>query len=1011
MKRFIIIMMLFLIGGHWADLQAQINVRAATIEVEADTIIVPIFIDNMNAAASLSLTLSFDNSALNYLSLENTATFGTSIIANVSNGQLFIAWFSLSPVTVVTDTLVRLKFVRGTGCFSDLNWDLSSPGANQITDINGTTLPTVYTDGLVSFLIEDSPVLESPTNLAQDLFIVSSFQWTNAECFVNYRFQIDTDTLFNSPVIDSLIGDTMLIAPVLNPGQIYHWRVAKVDTRDSLDWSDIWTFTTGGLATIQPQIPVIKAFADTIIVPIVLDSLFDVTDFDLLMRYDSMEATLINVENTSILTGVNINTSVNGELRFDFNTNIGTSVVQDTLAKLTFVQKGCQTTLTWDTTNAASQFTYLGIFDLPVTYQDGEIAFLDNSAPNLLTPINQQQQVFFQPDLTWNTEECVENYQLQLALDASFTNIILDTLLGNDTLFQAQNLADTTTYYWRVARIDLENSIYWSPTWDFRTESTLVVSTKAHSVATYNDTLPIAITIDSLQDAAAFELYLDYDANVLSYIDYSDTTTLISGVTVTNTGNQIKIAWSSLDSTVNSAAVIVSDTILQLRFEKIGGCYSDLTWNVATQFTHIIPTINLFSDNENGRASFLVLDAPTALTPNNTTTLLYPQINWSTAVCAENYQLQIATDNQFSNIELDTILNDTTLIPLTLAANTTYFWRALKQDTEGDIFASDTLTFTTGDAYESALSIESIISTQSNLSVPVLLDSLYWMTDFQLIIEYNASEVTYTGFSNPLFNSMTITENNGLIAINYADLLPTDVVNDTLIVLNFDNKNACISDLEWNANNSIGYYINGISTQINYQNGELNFLNTDDVALRLPPDNSVTLSETPTLNWNSEVCSDDYQIEIAEDTFFTNIILTQTGITDTFYVVTTNLIAGTDYFWRVGRMDNQGTSYISDAWKFRVIGVSTTDVFDNEIAVKAYPNPFREQLIIEADITSKDEFVNVQIFDINGRLAQQEQYDGTGNMRLNINTSDLSSGIYILKIQTKNRFQTVKLVK
>lgn len=1011
MKRFVIIIMLFLIGGHWADLQAQINVRAATIEVTADTIIVPIFVDNMNGAASLSLTLGFDNSALNYLSLENTATFGSSIIANVVNGQLFIAWFSLNPVTVATDTLVRLKFVRGAGCFSDLNWDLSNPGANQITDINGTTLPTIYTDGLVSFLIEDSPDLESPANLSQDLFILTTLQWTNTECFVNYKVQIDTDTLFNTPVLDTLVGDTTFIPPVLNPGQIYHWRVAKVDTRDSLNWSDIWTFTTGGLATIQPQIPVIKAFSDTIIVPIVVDSLFDVTGFDLLMRYDSMETTLISVENSSTLTGLNINSTVNGEVRFDFNTNVGTSIIQDTLVKLTFVQKGCQTTLDWDTTNAASQFTYLGIFDLPATYQNGEIAFLDNSAPNLLTPANQLQQVFFQPNLSWNVEECVENYQLQLALDTGFTNMVLDTLIGNDTLFQAQNLADTTTYYWRVARIDLENSIYWSPTWSFRTESTIVVQTKAHSVATYNDTLQIAITIDSLEDAAAFELYLDYDTNIMTYLDYSDTTTLINNLSVTNTGNQIKIAWSSLDSTVNSAGVIISDTLLQLRFAKVNGCYSDLTWNNSTHFTHIIPTINLFSDNENGRASFLVLDAPTALTPNNNTTLVYPEINWTTATCAENYQLQIATDNQFSNIALDTVLNDTTLIPLTLAANTQYYWRAMKRDTEGDAFASDTLTFTTGDAYESAFSLESIITTQSSLSVPVLLDSLYWMTDFQLVVEYDANEVTYTGFSDALLNSMIVTDNNGSITLDYTNVLPINIISDTLLVLNFDNKNACITDLEWNPNSSIDYYVNGISTPLQYENGTMNFLNSDEVALRLPPDNSITLSQTPTLNWNSEACTDDYQIEIAEDTFFTNVILTQAAITDTFYVVTTNLTAGLDYFWRVGRMDNQGTLYWSDAWKFRVIGVSTTDVFDNKIPVKAYPNPFQDQLIIEADITSKDGFMNVQIFDINGRLAQEKQVEGVGSKRLNLSTSDLPSGIYILKIQTKNRFQTMKLVK
>ena len=440
-----------------------------------------------------------------------------------------------------------------------------------------------------------------------------------------------------------------------------------------------------------------------------IDSLFDVTEFDLALDFDETQANLINVNNSSNLAGLNINPT-SGRIAFDFNANNPINVVSDTLAILTFVQMGCETALTWDTTSTHSQFTYLGIFDLPTTYTDGEIAFLDNSVANLITPLDQATEVFFQPHLTWDSEECVQDFHLEVALDANFTNILIDTLLGNATTFQAQNLADTTTYYWRVSRIDLENNVYSSPTWSFQTEEVIIVQNVAHSASTYGDTLIIPITIDSLQDAAAFALYLDYDTTVLNYVNFSDTTTLIAGLDIQNNNGQIAITWTSEDSTVNSAGFIPSDTLLKLKFAKVGNCYSDLTWNAATQFTHLIPNINLFSNNTNGLASFLTLDQPTALTPNNTTTLIYPALNWTNAACAIDYQVQIAIDANFTNVVLDSTLNDTTLISTDLLANTTYYWRAMKIDTDGNTFPSDTLTFTTGADYSSQFTIENLAS-------------------------------------------------------------------------------------------------------------------------------------------------------------------------------------------------------------------------------------------------------------------------------------------------------------
>jgi len=991
--------------------QAQnIEVRAATIEVTADTIIVPIFIDNFNNAASLSLTLDFDNNALGYISFENSATFSSGLIANVVNGKLFIAWFALNPVSVTTDTLVRLKFVRGQGCFSDLTWDLSNPGANQITDINGTNLPTNFTNGLVSFLIQDSPDLVAPADSSLGVFVFPTLEWNSAECFVDYKLQIATDTLFTNPVVEVNLQDTTYIPSTLLPNTIYHWRVAKRDTRDSLLWSPFWTFGTGGLAAIQPQLPSLTDFVDTLYVPVVVDSMFNVTDFNLVMNFDSNEVDLINIQNTSNIAGVNITTLANGKLQFDFNTNIGINAVSDTLAMLTFLQKGCSSTLTWDTTGNISNFSYLGIFDLPASFTDGEIIYLDSSKTPLVAPANFAPQVFFQPNLTWQPIECSQPYRLQVSLDSNFTTLYLDSLVA-DTSAQLLNLQDLTTYYWRVIRTDLENNTYTTDFWRFTTEQTIVIETKAHSASTYLDTLLIPITIDSLQDAAAFEMYLDYDTSVLTFVNYFDTTTLIAGLNINVANGQISITWTSEDSTVLTAGAIPSDTLLQFRFAKNGGCYSDLTWNAATNFTHIIPSINLFTNNQHGLASFLVLDQPTAITPNNTTTSIYPQLQWTNAICAVEYQVQVATDAQFSSIVVDELLNDTTFIPTTLNANTQYFWRALKIDTDGNDFSSDTLAFTTGDAYSSNFEIERIASEASQITLAVLTDSLFWMDGLTLNISYDASAVAYTGFSNPLLSNINVTDNGGSLQINWTSPTYADIINDTLLQLTFTNINACASDVTWNSSISgVSYLVNGINVPLTFTDGGLDFIDTTGTTLLLPPDISSGTSETPTLIWGTEDCTNEYILEVATDTFFTNIIVSQTT-TDTTYTFTNNLTVSTTYFWRVARKDHLDILHWSDIWRFNVVAVGTKEIEDYEIPLNIFPNPFHDYLMLELQTEAKDEFIDLTFYNINGQAMKTKRFNQTGNLLLPINTLDLSSGMYILKIQTKNRVRTVKVVK
>ena len=142
-----------------------------------------------------------------------------------------------------------------------------------------------------------------------------------------------------------------------------------------------------------------------------------------------------------------------------------------------------------------------------------------------------------------------------------------------------------------------------------------------------------------------------------------------------------------------------------------------------------------------------------------------------------------------------------------------------------------------------------------------------------------------------------------------------------------------------------------------------------------------------------------------------SIVINQSGLLDTFLYTTNALTSGVNYFWRVGRMDAQDSLYWSETWTFKVIGVSTDEVLEEEMSLKIYPNPLQDYLIIEAEAKISDEFLHLQLYNLNGQLIQQKYIPRTGNIKTQLRTGELASGIYILKIRSRNRIKTVKLIK
>jgi len=82
----------------------------------------------------------------------------------------------------------------------------------------------------------------------------------------------------------------------------------------------------------------------------------------------------------------------------------------------------------------------------------------------------------------------------------------------------------------------------------------------------------------------------------------------------------------------------------------------------------------------------------------------------------------------------------------------------------------------------------------------------------------------------------------------------------------------------------------------------------------------------------------------------------------------------------------------------------------DDINATAYTNPFNDYINITSNTFIEESIV--QIYNIQGKLVSEGQYNFGDNANQVIPTSDLKNGIYIVKVQTPyGKAKTFKMVK
>jgi len=252
-----------------------------------------------------------------------------------------------------------------------------------------------------------------------------------------YWLEVDKDSLFATPFVDSLVVDTTYTLSSLNHNTIYWWRVRA---HNFFGWGSFSNARSFFAFQEIPAPPMLASPANGASnVP--LTTLLDWDHSPGTERYG------LQLSDTS-----------------DFSTLV---LDEDSLSEtsLQVVELSGQRIYSWrvSASNALGSSSWSEVWNFRTTFEQPLLAFPSNGAVDLPPVLS----VGWHPVRGSPADTLF--YHMQLSLDIQFSETIVDDSTIVDTLLGVGPLDSTTTYYWRVRAKDGFDTGPWSDVWSFRT--------------------------------------------------------------------------------------------------------------------------------------------------------------------------------------------------------------------------------------------------------------------------------------------------------------------------------------------------------------------------------------------------------------------------------------------------------------------------------------------------------------------------------------------------------------
>lgn len=839
-----------------------------------------------------------------------------------------------------------------------------------------------------------APSLVSPQNDGYDLFIRLKFSWMPVENAEHYQLQVSLSPQFYT-ILRNITGiaDTSFIPEDLYQYNYYFWRVRASNSTDTSQWSSVWTFETGFVSYAYgynvndptgtyPEGPIMFALQD----PTWITPLEDQTGQNYLTAgvciWDEWYTSEANTNNLvtvnpgwgeRTIVG-NMGVDING-MAFDYESGLMYGVNWESGANLYTIDLDYGTT------------TLVGPLSNPNAYI---ISLAYNWDYTNLFGIDIINDVLVSIDV--NTAEVTTIGSL--GFDAA--NVAQDFEINED-----DDIAYLTSFSTQgeFRTIDLSTG-----------SSTLISNFPGGMHVT-----GFAIPMFSMTDPEIPELV--YPGNNTINIPVSPTFDWNQAWDAIFYILQISLDHNFLNMVYNISGIFGTSFVLPAPL------------NPSTEYYWRVKSFTGMDFGQSYKWKFTTagpVAQPILITPDNASNIpTTVQFRWFPSAGALNWDFQVATDSNFTNLVInDTALTVTTIIPPEFQIATKYYWRVRGYNPYEQGTWSAIWNFTTS---SNVIAIGTSLLYNSQYSYPAPYGQFNVGAKHQILIladELINAGATAGNFTSLSFNvaapnvgphnnftikmkQTTVSNLNNWDLTGWTEVYTTsayiphigwnlhnfnvpftwDGVSNIKVDICFNNFPS--TNRTYNAstyyttttNNSViwivGYDDNNLCTNPGALTSSKNRPNMmfsissglPTPTLIAPALNATGVSVTPTFEWNPVTNADFYTIQVSGSSDFTNLIVNTTLLTTNFSL-TTPLSYSTTYYWHVNATDSTLTYDWSNVWNFTTLdnGITAPSLIapsNNATGVLRTPifewNPVTGAVNYTLQVSSTTDFTNLLV--------------------------------------------------
>ncbi len=848
--------------------------------------------------------------AFSWIKVTDAASYRLQVSTDMAFGTTV---YDDSTITAISRTVATLQ--TSTQYF----WRVNAKNA-------ASTSPWSEVRSFTTNLVQ--PGVSAPTIGAIDQFVNPTLKWTASPTAASYLVQVSRASAFKTLLLETTVNAESLQISGLGNDSVFYWRVsARNAAGDSSTYPATgWSFRTK-IATPYLNQPLANAAGQVLNPTLTWFASPGASTYRLQVSEDPAFPGAVVFDDAAI-TGISRQIGPLGSSRtYYWRVNARNTT-------------GTSTSL-WSEVRA-----FTTRIDTP-------------AVPVLASPTNGALDQVFSPTLQWYSATGASFYGLQVALDSLFTRVVFERFPLVATSFQVGPLQSNTTFWWRVQATNstgTASSAYSTPRW-FRTmlETPAVpmlflpasrsmvqpltpvlrwssfsssewyrlqLSTDSYFPTTVIDTTGLTDTVFAVTGAAGLGHNTAYYWRVkgINRLDSSafalpfNFTTVIATPTLTTPPNQaseytpanVAFQWLpvsgartyafrlSMDSTMSTivrsdsglsgTSVMVDSLSVSTRYYWQVSARSDSNgvtlspiWSFTTLIT--VPGVPL-------------LTSPVAGATNQPTSITF---QWRPSLGANSYRLQISTDSVFGSVLYDfPALAATSHQVTSLAYNTTYFWRVNASNGNGPSAYSPVRRFTVTVPPPAVPSLTAPTDGQNDVGLPVLLS--WGQTSGAAHFRVRISSTP--DFSTVVYDSLTLDNWVTVSSIAYGATFFWQV---TAI-----NAGGSQSSAVWS-----------FSTRISIPAVPV---------LVMPTNGTINTPTTLTLEWSGATGASRYHLQVARDSVFSILILSDSLLTAPLCTLST-LDNYTRFFWRVRAINAGGSSTFSQGWSFRTVIGTPVPVF------------------------------------------------------------------------------------